>query len=322
MNKVMIACAQQKVEIYSSEEDYKQSVFKLVEKAKERDCRLIAFPEGCGCMLVPQFLLRGGADIQSLIEDRDAVEIFFSTIKDCSKELKESYLRVFSQAANEFGTYIVAGSIYLFDEELNGLINVCYVFEPTGKAMGRQVKINLYLEDAFHCVPGKEYEIFETDFMRFGIPICYEGMFPEVGRIMAFNGAEALIDVSACPGKLIQRKCRGGIWSQVQENQVFGMHCCLVGSNDVSKVMTDDYVGESVILAPIDLSPDLSGILAKAETVDQEEVITAEWDFDALHSLWRNSDTKLRKEMNMEVFQKYLPEIYQRAKTVEQSMKG
>ena len=53
--------------------------------------------------------------------------------------------------------------------------------------------------------------MFKTDFMKFGIPICYEGMFPEVGRVMAFNGAEALIDVSARPGKLIQRKCRGGI---------------------------------------------------------------------------------------------------------------
>ncbi|HWH68169.1 MAG TPA: hypothetical protein VNT26_02235 [Candidatus Sulfotelmatobacter sp.] len=81
-------------------------------------------------------------------------------------------------------------------------------------------------------------------------------MFPEIARAMAEQGAVALVNVSACPGELCFRKIRAGIWSRVQDNQVYGLHACLIGRNDLSREFTAPYAGRSSILAPIDLTPD------------------------------------------------------------------
>jgi len=233
--------------------------------------------------------------------------VFKRTLGEHGLAMRRSYLRIFSAAARRHNMYVVAGSGYVPDEVTGRIVNASYLFGPSGETIGYQNKIHLYVEDTHLCTPGNEIKVFSTDFGKLGITICYEGMFPEVGRFMAFQGAQALVNVSACPGERCFWKIRAGAWSRVQDNQVFGLHSCLVGKNDLSLKFKEPYRGRSSILAPIDLTSDYSGVLAQTDSLDKAELITAEWDFTALQSVAAESDTRVWKEFKWEVIRNYLP---------------
>ncbi len=329
---VKVACVQQKVKIHPDEDSFGADVYKFAAEAKEQGCRLIAYPEGCGAMLVTQFMAKPlvkaltaaysedvpksrlgqagkrflAAGMDKISGMQDIAKTFQKEVEKNGSKLLESYQRVFAGAAKEHNLYVVAGSNYVPDPDTGKIVNASYVYAPDGSCLGRQNKIHLYIEDTHLCLPGDDIQLFDTEFGTIGVVICYEGMFPEVSRVMALKGAKALINVSACPGDLIWHKIRAGAWARCQDNQTYGMHSCLVGKNDVSKKYTDPYTGPSSIIAPLDLTADYSGIMAATATPDQEEMIVAQWDMAALEEMRRTSDTKIYSEMRPDVYRRYL----------------
>lgn len=321
--KINVACVQLKTKIYANEADFTADIFMLTKQAKELGCALIAFPEGVGAMLAPQFMPKplvkvlmaaynenDGASavkdsgkkmlkkvIDKISAKQDLAATFNEVLSKNGIELRNSYIRTFSNAARQHNMYIVAGSNYGPDEKSGEIVNAAYVFGPDGETLGYQNKIHLYIEDTHICTPGKEIQAFDTDFGKISVPICYEGMFPEISRIMVQKGARALINVSACPGHICFAKIRAGAWSRVQDNLVFGMHSCLVGRNDLSKKFTEPYRGRSTILAPIEYTENLSGVLAEAKSLDNKDFLTAEWDFDKLEEIIGKCDTPINKDI-------------------------
>ena len=81
------------------------------------------------------------------------------------------------------------------------------VINDEGKEVGRYNKIHLFdaeLKDNQRLytesdlfLPGNEILCVETPFGRLGVAICYDWLFPETIRQIAFNGAEVIIRVSA-----------------------------------------------------------------------------------------------------------------------------
>ncbi|MBS3943355.1 MAG: hypothetical protein KGZ32_03780 [Dethiobacter sp.] len=327
-----VACVQQKVKIFPNDDAFEAEIGRFVRQAKAEECGLIAFPEGAGAMLAAQYLpaplvrvlmaayndgnstgiINTGQKLLGKLVDtasatQDLAGVFKRTLNEHGLDMRRSYLRIFAAAARRHSMYVVAGSSYLPDEVTRRIVNASYLFGPSGETIGYQNKIHLYIEDTHLCTPGNEIKVFSTDFGKLGITICYESMFPEVGRFMAFQGAQALVNVSACPGERCFWKIRAGAWSRVQDNQVFGLHSCLVGKNDLSLKFKEPYRGRSSILAPIDLTDDNSGVLAQVATLDSEELITAHWDFDALRRAAAASDTRVREEFDRDVIRNYLP---------------
>lgn len=333
--KIKVACVQQKARIYPDEESFMARIFHFMSRAKEQGCSLIAFPEGVGAMLAPQFMPRPlvkilmtayneaenassvktagklflGKVIDKITAGQDLAATFNETLNKHGEKLRESYLRVFSAAAREHGMYVAGGSNYAPDEKTGKIVNAAYLFGPDGEILGYQNKLHLYIEDTHICGPGDEVEVFDTDFGKIGIHVCYEGMFPEMGRLMALKGAKALLNVSACPGETCFTKIRAGAWSRVQDNRLFGLHSCLVGRNDLSKEFTEAYCGRSSILAPLDYTADLSGVLAEAKALDEEDFITAEWDFSNLAALNEQTDTRIDRDFRLDLVKKYYTQL-------------
>ena len=325
--KIQVACVQMQTRIYESEDSFQLDIYKLTERAHKLGCALIVFPEGAGAMLSPQFMpkalvkvlaaaynenagasafVSGGKRILGRFVDRvtatqDLAATFNETLAEKGTELRDSYIRVFSNAARKFNINIVAGSNYGPDETTGNIVNSAYVFGPDGEVLGYQNKLHLYIEDTHICVPGEQIKVFETSFGKIGVLICYEGMFPEVSRVMAAKGAKALINVSACPGKTCFSKIRAGTWSRVQDNLVFGLHSCLVGRNDLSKQFTQPYCGLSSIMAPIEYTEDLIGILTEATDLNECSFLFAEWDFDRLDALRRTTDTPVNCDLRFDL---------------------
>lgn len=329
--KIRVGCVQQRTRIYPTEEAFHEAVFSLAHELAAAGCKLVAFPEGVGAMLAPLFMPKPlvrvlmtaynedavmggwrangkrllGRFVDTVSAGQDLAATFNGVLASHGAELRDAYVRVFSRVARECGLYVVAGSSYVPDEATGRIVNAAYVFDPEGATLGYQNKVHLYVEDEHICTPGDAIRVFATEFGGIAVPICYEGMFPEVARIMVQRGARALINVSACPGERCFTKIRAGAWSRVQDNQVFGMHSCLVGRNDLSKEFTEPYRGRSSILAPIDYTDDYSGILAEAVDLDAAALITADWDFAKLDEVVAASDTPVSQDVQWDLIERW-----------------
>ena len=105
-----------------------------------------------------------------------------------------------SDIAKKNKIYLSAGTM---PENDNGKIyNTAYVFDREGRQIAKYRKSHLFDIDVkggqcFHesdtLTAGNEIVTFDTEFGKFGICICYDLRFPEMGRIMAEKGAKALI---------------------------------------------------------------------------------------------------------------------------------
>jgi predicted amidohydrolase len=86
--------------------------------------------------------------------------------------------------------YVCAGNI---ERRGSHLFNTAVLFDRRGRLVGQYDKTHLTigeLQDGFSC--GSEYPVFDLDFGRVGIHICYDEWFPEVARLYAHRGAEVL----------------------------------------------------------------------------------------------------------------------------------
>lgn len=112
-------------------------------------------------------------------------------------EMTYNYL---SNIAKENQIYLVAGSIP--EKEGDKVYNTSFVFDREGKEIGFHRKVHLfdidveggqYFKESDSLSAGNNIDVFDTEFGKFGLAICYDFRFPEVGRILVEKGAKAII---------------------------------------------------------------------------------------------------------------------------------
>ena len=86
------------------------------------------------------------------------------------------------------------------DEE-GHVYNTAYVFDRTGQQIAKHRKMHLfdidvegqYFKESDTLSPGNQVTVFETEFCKMGICICYDFRFPELSRLMVEQGAKIIL---------------------------------------------------------------------------------------------------------------------------------
>jgi len=337
-----VGCVQQRLRLHEDLDACRKDLARFLRVAQAKKSRLIVFPELIGTMAVPLLLQgvqarllkqadqgrRPGASFwkraKGKVADTTASVLGVDLRQSLSKLLLENpgllwktYCDLFADAAREYGMTIVAGSGYFPDEVTGGIVNQAVVFGPDGDILGRQAKVSLGADDEGLAAPGMEWSVIDTEAGRIGLLLGNDALYPEAGRILAYQGAQMLIGLGACPGSELHRKVRTALLARVQENQLYGMVSFLVGHNPLGLGERQDYAGKSAIFAPIEFTYRHSGVMVEMGTAGSEGVITAEWDFEALKELWAQSDTPLRRAMPMNAF-RVLAARYQEGRTLHE----
>lgn len=99
------------------------------------------------------------------------------------------------QKAKAYHCYL----IYNFHEWDNGEIyNTSILFDREGNTVGKYHKTHLTVTELeMGMTPGTDYPVFDTDFGRIGILICWDHYFPATADILTDKGAEILFVSSA-----------------------------------------------------------------------------------------------------------------------------
>ena len=92
--------------------------------------------------------------------------------------------------ARQYNLYIVAG---LLEKDGNVVYNTAVLIDRKGNLAGKYRKISLPREEIDGGItPGDETPVFDTDFGRIGMMICWDVTFPETARALAKQGAEVI----------------------------------------------------------------------------------------------------------------------------------
>lgn len=106
-----------------------------------------------------------------------------------------------SRLAADHGIYLVSGSMPERDEE-GRIYNTSYVFDRKGHQIGKHRKMHLfdidvkggqYFKESDTLTPGDQVTVFDTEFGKMGLCICYDFRFPELARLMVDKGAQVII---------------------------------------------------------------------------------------------------------------------------------
>ena len=94
------------------------------------------------------------------------------------------------QLAREYKMYIVAG---LYERDGPVVYNTAVLIGRDGTLKGKYRKTALPREEINGGItPGDTFPVFDTDFGRIGIMICWDVFFPEPARMLALQGAEVI----------------------------------------------------------------------------------------------------------------------------------
>ena len=105
-----------------------------------------------------------------------------------------------SEAAKKNKVYLVAGSMP--EREGEKIYNTSYAFDRDGKQIAKHRKMHLFNCDIpggafFHesetLTAGNEVTVFDTEYGKIGLMICFDIRFPELSRLMTDRGAKLII---------------------------------------------------------------------------------------------------------------------------------
>ncbi len=337
MKTLIVACIQQKMRLPQTLEEYQEDLRRFLRAAENKRARLVVFPELAGVMVIPPLLggfqanLLKRADLArrrqtSLWQkfsggisgalagwlNTDFRQMAGALLTTQPDMVWEAYDEVFGGLAQEFDVTLVAPSAYLPDPLDGVLRNLAVVYGPGGERLGYQAKRVLHPEDEDLAQPGHEWNVIPTPVGRIGLMLGGDLLYPEVGRVLAYQGAELLIAQGAATERVLYEKLRAGMLARMQDNQLFAAISFLVGHNEFSRRQRDPFVGRSAVLAPQELTPRASGILVESSNFRSESVLSAVWDFEKLAELWETSDTPVRSQLPLDAVGPALAQLYRK----------
>jgi predicted amidohydrolase len=338
MDKFTIACVQMRMRLPADIDEHREDLRRFLRAADAKRARIVLFPELAGLVVAPLLLRdrgsnllraaerahRSSAGVWERMRGRAAgwaasllkADLYAATaaLLDVDPQAVWSlYADLYGGLAKSHGVTIVAPSAYLpaatgspaaAASSAGALENRCAVFGPNGDLLGTQSKVLGYAEDEALAQKGSGWQVIATEVGQAGIVIGSDILYPEVGRLLAFQGADFLLVQGACPTQAFYQKLRAGALARMQDNQLYAAASFVVGKTLLRKGAANadaqppgPYVGRSAIFAPQELTPRSNGVLVEMGAGAGEGVVTAEWDFPALRHLWETSDTPLRRAL-------------------------
>lgn len=96
-----------------------------------------------------------------------------------------------AEKARQYGMYIATS---LHERAGDLVYNTAVLIGRRGEIVGTYRKVHLALEEEERGITsGQEFPVFETDFGKVGMMICWDHWFPEPARVLRLKGAEMLL---------------------------------------------------------------------------------------------------------------------------------
>ena len=257
MERLRVASLQYFIRPVQTFEQFRDQVQALVETAADYKAQLLIFPE----YFTVQLLTLG--NVKRPIQEQ---------VRDLAHQA-ERFSTLISDLARLHGLYIVAGTIPVMEAGSDRVYNESFIFSPTGMR-GVQGKLHMtrFEKEEWKVSPREKFRVFETNFGRVAITICYDVEFPEIARAAGREGAHILVVPSCTDDRQGFLRVRYCAQARAVENQMYVVQSSTVGSLPMVPAVSLNY-GQASILTPSDFAFSRDGILAEGIPNQESMVI-------------------------------------------------
>ncbi len=138
--------------------------------------------QGADIVLFPELILSAGYSLG------DKFYAFAETIPGPSSD-------ALGKIARQSNLYIIAG---IAERDQTGTVfNTAFIVGRDGNLEASYRKSHIFTPTESFFALGDELPVFDLDFGRVAIPICYDLEFPEVARVLCLKGARILLSMAA-----------------------------------------------------------------------------------------------------------------------------
>jgi predicted amidohydrolase len=261
-----IATAQYDIGFLETWANFEAKTRRWVEEAAANQAEILLFPE-YACMELASLFPLGV--YSSLSEQLVALQT-----------LLPDYLQLFKALAVEFQLYIQAGT-YPVQQPNGEYRNLAYLFSPEGTVdFQEKLTMTRFENEQWHISRGLEIKVFDTQFGKIAINICYDSEFPHYARQQAERGATLILVPSCTDTQAGYYRVRIGSQARALENQCYVVQASLVGNAPWSEAV-DVNCGAAAIYTPVDRGFPDNGILAIGE-YNQPQWVYAELDLQSI----------------------------------------
>ena len=173
--------------------------------------------------------------------------------------------------------YCMVIVVPIYEEDITGVYyNTCAVIDADGSYLGKYRKTHIpqvagFWEKFFFKPGASDWPVFDTQYCKLGVYICYDRHFPEGWRALALNGAEYIVNPSATVAGLSEY-----LW-KLEQPASAAANGCWIGA--INRVGTEapwnigEFYGQSYFVNP-------RGQIMKEAPRDQDELIVYDMDMD------------------------------------------
>ncbi len=185
--------------------------------------------------------------------------------------------------------------ISVFEKDENVFYNSVAMIDADGKITGIYRKTHIpddhYYQEKFYFTPGNTgFKVFETEYGRIGIGICWDQWFPETARCLALSGADIILYPTAIGSEPILDVDSSGHWMRTMQGHSAANIVPVAAANRIGKEdvePSEDNGGQKSSLTFYGSSflTDETGELLVKASRDKEEIIYAEYDFEEMRKM-------------------------------------
>lgn len=159
-----------------------------------------------------------------------------------------------SELASEHRFYLSAGTVPELDET-GRVYNTAYVFDRSGGQIAKHRKMHLFdidvkggqsFRESETLSPGDQITVFDTEFGKMGLCVCFDIRFPELSRLMALKGARVILVPAA-----FNHTTGPAHWELNFRSRALDNQCWTVGTSDaLDRAASYHSWGHSIICSP------------------------------------------------------------------------
>ena len=176
----------------------------------------------------------------------------------------DDYVALARDLAKRHSIYLAAGT-FLLDVGGGRYRNRAYFASPDGRiAFQDKLTLTGFEKSAIVIEPGEALKVFDTDFGRIAIDVCYDVEFPLYARAQVEAGARVILVPSCTDTDAGANRVRVGCQARALENQVY-VACAVTAGEAPWSPALDVNTGTAAIYTPIDRGFPSDGVLVRAE---------------------------------------------------------
>lgn len=185
-----------------------------------------------------------------------------------------------------------------FERSGNTMFNTVAMIDADGTILGQYRKTHIpddhFYQEKFYFTPGDTgFKVWDTQYGKIGVGICWDQWFPEAARCMALQGAEMILYPTAIGSEPILECDSMPHWQRCMQGHAAAnlmpvIAANRIGTETVSPSKENEHQSSSLTFYGSSFIANETGAIVELASREHEAILTHTFDLDALAEFRRS----------------------------------